>query len=785
MGKSRLILELRGMLPKGEYTYLEGSCLHYGVSVPYLPLLDIVRSFFKIKEGEREFVIKRRMRERINQLDENMQDILPSLYDVLSLKIEDEDYLKVDPSIRREKTFEAIRDLFIRESQKRPLILAVEDLHWIDKTSEEFLSYLIGSLTSAHILLILLYRPEYTHEWVSKSYYSQISVDQLSTKSSSEIVQSILKEGEVVPELPEFILDRAGGNPLFLEEFTSTLVENGSIQKQNGKYVFGKSTSDIEVPDTIQGIIAARIDRLEGNLKRTIQVASVIGRDFSFNILNNITGMGEELKSNLFNLQGLEFIYEKSLFSELEYVFKHVMTQQVAYNSLLASERKQIHEKIGDALESLYRDGLEQYYETIAHHYSRSEKLEKAFQYLKLSGDKTSQHYSNWESFRLYKEAISVLKKLPDTEENKTRMIEVILLIEGPMRLLAYPEDSLEILKEGERLSIQLSDERSLAIFYSSMGLCYAFKGNPLQGIEYTEKCFNAAEKIQDIELMAPTAFDLCSSYAVAGKFYKVIEVAPGVLTLLEKKRVESKFISGPFNFNLYSAIAAYCGISTGFLGNFKEGETLCEKGFRFACDIDNAYSIGFAELMYCWLFTIKGDGVNAIQHSQNAIRYAEEGQIMPISVFAMNHLGLGFYFLGELQTALMHIEKGLQIGISGGLSMLLSELYCSLGMIHLDLGDFEKAHSCTEDALNLALTNKEKQIEGNSRILLGRVLGEMDTLQSGKAEECILQGISISDELKLKPSVCEGLLYLGELYADTGEGRERIPGDGHGLLAA
>jgi len=250
IGKSRLILELRGMLPEGEYTYLEGSCLHYGVSVAYLPLLGIVRSYFdlNLKEGEREFVIKRRMRERINRLDENMQDILPSLYDLLSLKIEDEDYLKLEPSIKREKTLEAIRDLLIRESQNRPLILAVEDLHWIDKTSEEFLSYLIGWLANAHILLILLYRPEYTHEWASKSYYSQISVDQLSTRSSSEIVQSILKEGEVVPELPEFILDRAGGNPLFVEELTYTLVENGSIQKQNSKYVLGKNTSDIEVP---------------------------------------------------------------------------------------------------------------------------------------------------------------------------------------------------------------------------------------------------------------------------------------------------------------------------------------------------------------------------------------------------------------------------------------------------------------------------------------------------------------------------------------------------------
>ena len=520
-----------------------------------------------------------------------------------------------------------------------------------------------------------------------------------------------------MPALRDLITARAGGNPLFMEEFTHTLLENGSIQKKDHEYVLSAKASEIQIPDTIQGIIAARMDRLEDNLKSTMQVASVIGKEFAFNILNNITVVGEELKSYLFNLQGLEFIYEKSLFPELEYVFKHVLTQEVAYNSLLASKRKKIHEKIGDAIESLYPDRLEHYYETMAHHYSRSEKLEKALQYLKLSGDKTSQRYSNWESFHFYKEAISVLNKLPDTEENKRRMIEVILLMEGPMRLLAYPEDSLHILREGERLSTELGDESNLALFYSSIGLCYAFKGNPLQGIEYTEKCFNAAEKMQDIELMAPTGFDLCSSYVIAGEYYKTVQVAPKVIALLETSHRESDSFGGPYNFNLYSALSAYYGLSVGLLGDFKKGESLCEKGFRFACDIDNAYSIGFAELMYCWLFTIKGDGENAIQHSQNAIRYAEQGQIIPLLGLARMQLGYGYCLLGELQPALMHLEKGLQIQHDAGFSILLSQYCYCLGMAYFDLGDYEKSLSYTEEALKLAIENKERQVEGSSRI--------------------------------------------------------------------
>jgi len=540
VGKSRLILELKEMLPKDEYTCLEGQCLHYGGLMAYLPLLDILRTYFDIDEGEREFIVKKKMADKIALLDENLESILPSLHDILSLNVEDANYMILEPQQKRERVFEAIRDLLIRESQDRSLVLAIDDLQWIDRTSEEFLAYLMGWLANARILLIILYRPEYTHQWASKSYYSQIGVEQLSTDNSADLVKSILEDGEVVPELSDLIFTRAAGNPLFMEEFTHTLVENGSIQKKDHQYVLSTKASEIQVPDTIQGIIAARMDRLEDNLKRTMQVASVIGRDFAFRILQTITGMSEELKSCLLNLQGLEFIYEKNLFPELEYIFKHALTQQVAYNSLLLKKRKELHESIGTAIEELYPDRLEEFYEMLAHHYARTDNLEKAYQYLKLSGDKTSGHYANKEAFYFYREALKTLKQMPENEESRKRIIEVLLLMESPMKLLAYPEDSLQILEEGELLAKEYGDLRSLAILYSNIGLCHSFKGDSKQGMRYAEYCFDMAAKIEDIELMAPTAFNLCSSYAITGEYVRTVQVAPRVLALLEKTGRES-----------------------------------------------------------------------------------------------------------------------------------------------------------------------------------------------------------------------------------------------------
>jgi class 3 adenylate cyclase len=299
VGKSRLLLEFRSLLPQGNYNYLEGQCLHYGGSMPYLPLLDILRSFLGIKEGEPEFVIRNRMKERILGLDENLKDLIPPFQELLSLKVDDEAYSRLEPKEKREKTFEAFRDLLIRSTRDRPLVLTVEDLQWIDQTSEQFLDYMIGWLPRTRILLLLLYRPEYVHQWGSKSYYNMIGVGHLSTNSSAELVGAILEGGEVVPELKELILNRAAGNPLFMEELTQTLLQNGSIQRTGDRFVLTKEITSSQVPDTVQGIIAARMDRLEESLKRIMQVAAVIGREFAFRILETITEMKENLKSGL------------------------------------------------------------------------------------------------------------------------------------------------------------------------------------------------------------------------------------------------------------------------------------------------------------------------------------------------------------------------------------------------------------------------------------------------------------------------------------------------------
>jgi class 3 adenylate cyclase/tetratricopeptide (TPR) repeat protein len=773
VGKSRLLLEFRNLLPKDDHWYFEGRCLHYGGAMPYLPILDILRSFLEIKEGELEHVVRRKLKERILGLDENLRHIIPPIQELLSLKVDDEAYLRLEPKQKREKTFEALRDLLIRGSQDRPLILTVEDLHWIDKTTEEFLGYMIGWLPRTRILLLLLYRPEYTHQWGNKSYYHRVGVEELSASTSAELVGAILA-GDVVPELRDLILKRAAGNPLFMEELTYNLLDNGSIQKKDDHFILAQDASRLQVPDTIQGIIAARIDRLEESLKRIMQVAAVIGREFAFRILETILEMKEELKSGLVNLQGLEFIYEKNLFPELEYIFRHALVQEVAYNSLLINRRKEIHEKIGQAIESLHAHRLEEFYEMLAYHYSRSGNVPKAYEYLKQAAGKAVQKDALFESLRFYKEAMGVLLKLPLTDENKREQMELILSMYFPEIRIGLSEGFLPLLQKAEALSVELGDEKNRLIARSRLGIYFILKGNdPDLGWKYIESCAEHPELIKDVELMALIGVDLCASCIISGDIHRIIRIAPTIISLIENSRTQAEFCGSPYN--PYSFILGDWGFATGLLGHFSEGEKLVEKALSFAEEINHRATLCNMEYTYGNLLAFKGEGPKAIRILKNAIKDIEESQSMYLAGTAWAFLGYAHWLTGDYQTALDLSEKGLKIQIDLGLPFVRSWCHVSCGLAHFDLGNLEEAGVQAEQALQYSLANNEKHLQGVSRILLGKVLAKADPGQIQTAEGHLRQGISLLEEIGILSYAGTGYLWLGEAYAESGRKEEAL----------
>jgi len=740
VGKSRLLIELRNKLAKEEYTYLEGRCLHYGGSMAYLPIQDILKTYFDIKEDDQEDIIKKKVEEKILLFAERLKNALPPFQEILSLKIDDETYLQLEPAPKKIRTFEAIRDLLVCESETKPVVFVVEDLHWIDSISEEFLNYLIDWLVDTHILLILLYRPEYTHQWGSKSFYSKIGVSQLTTKSSAQLVQNILDSGEVVPELRELILNRAGGNPLFVEELTYSLLENGSIQKQDHQYVLTKEASDIEVPDTIQGIIAARMDRIEDSLKRIMQVASVIGREFDYRILQTIMGMREELKSSLINLQGLELIYEKSLFPELEYIFKHALTQEVAYNSLLKKRRKEIHEKIGGAIEELYPGRLEEYYELLAHHFTRSANINKAVEYLDLANQKAIKIHALEEAKSYFDEAIELLNTLPNTEANRQRQISLLVKQVVVFRLLFKFPEYFDLLTRYELMANELGNPELLGALYVNLGDCEFTFGKYDQAIQTLTRGAELCETAGNMEEAGHAYAYLQLSHLYKGSFAPVLTLKNDLLRTMAQCLNLRWYVRG-----LSAASRAYI-----CLGRWNEAIKEGKNALSIAEEYSDKSQISFAAWTLSVAYSFKGDLPRAVEYGELAVQTAPPGGD---KAWAQRYLGWALCRAGDLNRGIELLTAGLSISKASHWMPGIIPTICALGEAYWLSGDHDEAKRTLEEGLEITERCGARYYIGFAQRLLGEMALKNNPAQAALHFEksiAVLREIEAENELAL-----------------------------------
>jgi len=435
---------------------------------------------------------------------------------------------------------------------------------------------------------------------------------------------------------------------------------------------------------------------------------------------------------------------------------------------LLQKRRTEIHEKIGRAIEELYPERLEEFYEMLAYHYSKSKNSEKAYQYLKLSGNKATKNYANSEALGFYKKAINVLNKMPETEENKKEQIEVRISMAGPMLYLSWPEGSFENLRAGERLSKELEDKKSLAYLMTLTGVYYAWKkGELLKGIKYCEDSYRESEEINDIGLIASAGGYLCLLYWWAGECRKSVAVASKVIALLETTQRQAESFGRPFN--LYSVIHAWYANCTTMLGNFEKAKALLEKGLDFGLKIKDIRSLAVLELQSGFARNFMGEAKDAIAHLKNCIKYCEQGFFYLFGITWVN-MGWSHFLLGDLKTAREFTQKGLKFHSGAENQADMGFFYWILGMIDLDSSELGNAQNHAEKALKLCQQMHQKWIEGLVWILLGRISGKRGKPKPKKGEEFILQGIKILDELKLKALYAPGYHYLGELYTDTGQ---------------
>jgi class 3 adenylate cyclase/tetratricopeptide (TPR) repeat protein len=416
IGKSRLLLELRRRLGAESFRWLEGRCASYGRNFPYLPVADLLKAVFGIVEDDDEGRIITRIDETVARWDEQTQKQAPYLKHLLSVDPGDDAVANMDPQERHLDTLDALGDLLVEESRLRPLVVVVEDVHWADEMSLEALGTLRAVVPTMPVLLLLTHRLEYE----PPSDQTVVSVARLDTGASAALTRGVLDVAALPAEVETLVTSKAEGNPFYIEEVTKALVEAGVLERVDEGYRLGRAIDQVEIPGTIQEVILSRMDRLAREAKEAMQLASVVGREFTARVLDRISDLEAQLSDVLGELSALELILELEHFPELAYMFKHALVHDVAYATLLAERRQALHQLVGTAIEELYADRLAEQYETLAHHYFEGQDWKKALEYLDKAGDKAAAAYANQEALRFYGRALEICARLDDQAEAAT-----------------------------------------------------------------------------------------------------------------------------------------------------------------------------------------------------------------------------------------------------------------------------------------------------------------------------------------------------------------------------
>jgi tetratricopeptide (TPR) repeat protein len=657
LGKSRLFFEFIHSHRTQGWLILESGSVSYGKATPYLPVIDLLKAYFKIQDRDDHREIREKVTGKLLTLDKSLESTLPAFLALLDVPVDDTAWQALDPAQRRQLTLGAVKRLLLRESQVQPLILLFEDLHWIDSETQAVLESLVESLPTSRLLLLVNYRPEYQHGWANKTYYTQLRLDPLPPESAGEILNSVLGNDHGLQSLKELLIERTEGNPFFLEESLRTLVETKVLVGERGNYRLEKKVESIQVPATVQAVLAARIDRLPPEEKQLLQSAAVIGKDVPFSLLQAITELSdEELRRGLTHLQAAEFLYETRLFPDLEYTFKHALTHEVAYGSLLHERQRALHARIVQAIEALYSDRLIEQVERLAHHAARGEVWNKALTYLRQAGTKADARSALREAASYFEQALTTLGHLPDDRQMHEQAIDLHFSLRVSLGGLGERERVLEHLRAAEALANALGDQRRLARVNAFIARMLLNQGEYEQAVTACERAIGMARTLDDYGLGVLTTNILGLTYYCLGNYPKAVEVLRCNLAPIDSPVVRER------------------------LGGF---------GLPFA---NSRFSLAFA-------LAERGEFVEAIARGIEAIQIAEAvGHLFSVTV---THRGLGRLHLrrGDLHQATLTLEHALQVCQGVDSPPLFHTVSSTLGYAYALSGRSSEAISLLEEA--------------------------------------------------------------------------------------
>jgi tetratricopeptide (TPR) repeat protein len=700
-------------------------------------------------------------------LDAALQPTLPAFLTLLDAPVENPHWQALGPPQRRQYLLDAIKHLILRVSQVQPLSMIVENLHWSDTETQACLDSLVESLPTAPLLLLVTYRPEYEHGWEHKTYYTRLRLDPLPQAPLQVLLDVLLGDESSLSPLKQRVLLRTQGNPFFVEESVQSLIETGDVVGEPGAYRLGTLSETQQVPATVQAVLAARIDRLPAEAKHLLQTAAVIGTEAPFPLLQAVAELDEEqLHQALAQLRTAEFLYETWRLPEPTYTFKHALTQEVAYASLVQSRRRTLHARIVDAMEVLAGERLDDQVERLAQHARRGEVWNKALAYGRQAGDKAQTRSAYREAVACYEQALAALEHLPNSRTTAAQAIDLRLGLRAALAALGTtPGRMLDHLHRAESAAQTLGDQLRLGRVYTELGGTYWVAGDLDRAIAYGLRALTLAEGLGHDGLLAWVHLSL-------GQFYYDMGNYPLAVESLQRNAASAQ---GERHAERFGAIGSVAATSRAWLsychaecGAFTAGLAIAEQGLQIAENANDPFS----QIEACYgvsvVYRRQGNMPRAIPMLERAIALCQEWHIPLFLPRYTAALGLTYALAGDIAAGLAMVEETMQQAVARGRPRGLALMLTWLSETYLLANRLEEARQRAAQALNLARQYQQRGTQAWALWLLGESMAPQISYEGKPAADCYLQARATAVELGMRPLVAHCHRSLGTLYTKS-----------------
>jgi class 3 adenylate cyclase/tetratricopeptide (TPR) repeat protein len=768
LGKTRLVYEFLQSSLTRDWRVLESTSHSYEKSTAWGPIVELLRQYFALDPRDAPEAIAAKVSDTLRTLAPELGDLLAPLLALLDAVPENHPWHALDAQERRRRVLDALTRLLLTETTRQPLLMVFENLQWADLETRALLESLLERVPTARLMLLLDYRPEFAHDWRSRSAFTEVPVPPLPPEAAHALLETMLGADRGLAPLKALLVERGQGNPFFLEEIVRTLLEAKALVPEHGTYRLTSDLATLEVPATVQAVLAARIDRLPADKKLLLQSAAVIGMDVPFALLEAVTELPvETLQGALGHLQAAGFLAETRLYPDHEYRFRNALTRDVAYASLLREHRRALHARIVEAIEILYGERLSSWIEPLAHHASRGEVWPKAAIYNRQAASRAAAHAANVEAVRAYQAALHALGHLPQSRETSERAVDLRLDLRPPLLQLGRLDEVLGVSLEAERIARELGDEVRLARVYTYLVNHHYLKGETQTAIEYGERCLEVGRATGDRALEGHARQYMGQSHHLRGDYATAERVLRENLAGLDLDRGGTPYL----------ASCGWLSWSLAERGEFEAAEACLDSAIRAAADSPHAYSQAIAWTFAGLVAIRSGDLGRAVLPLARSLELSQRKHLTLWQPIPSSLLGLALVRMGHLPAGLRLLEAGVARSRELGIRAYLAAWLLNLAEGYLASGQHARAATTVREALALAQADGERGHEAYCHQLLGDLAARGARPKLDEAQREYETALALAEGLGLRPLTATVHRGLHALHALRGGRAAAEPG--------